>query len=342
MELAEFKSRLKSGSTDGCFVFSGEEDYRKRYYLAALRSALVEDEAFAAFNHNSYDWQEVDFAALLDDIKSPPMMADKKLIEWKYPSFEKMKESDLGAFERILDELGKTPGVTLAFLVADGEIDLGTVKKPSKTVKRFGDRVSFLDFPKSTDAALLSWLKRHFDAEGVEVSADTLKAMLFRCGHSMDVLHSEVEKLCFFAAANGKREITSADVERVCSSTPECDTFALSNALTERSKAAAFVALDEMKRRRLDPIMIMGMMARTYSELVTVVMLLADGKDRDTIAALTKLHPFKVKNYAAAARKFTPEKARNILEELTRVDTGAKYGGVTGYTAIELFISKCV
>ena len=42
------------------------------------------------------------------------------------------------------------------------------------------------------------------------------------------------------------------------------------------------------------------------------------------------------------AKKYTQEQICHILNELTRVDTGAKYGGVTGYTAIELFISKCL
>lgn len=342
MEPAKFKELLRVGKTDGCFIFCGEEDYLKRYYLATLRGSIVTDEGLAAFNHSVYDGQDVDFAALLDDIKSPPMMADSKLVEWRYPSFEKMKEGDLAAFERILDELDSAPGVTLAFLVDDGEIDLGTAKKPSKLAKRFADRVAFLDFPRSTDAALLSWLKKHFDAEGITVTADTLRAMLFRCGHSMDVLHSEMEKLCFFAKSNGRTEIGEADVTLVCSSTPECDTFALSNAVIDRNKQAAFIALDEMKRRRLDPLMIMGMMAKTYSELVTVIMLLADGSDRDAIATATRIHPFKVKNYIAAAKKFTPLKAKNILEELTRVDTGAKFGGIGGYTAIELFVAKCV
>jgi hypothetical protein len=54
------------------------------------------------------------------------------------------------------------------------------------------------------------------------------------------------------------------------------------------------------------------------------------------------MNPYRLKLYLAAAKRFTPEKANAILSELARVDTGAKYGGVTGYTAIELFISKCL
>ena len=342
MDLADFKSLLKTDSIAGTYVFSGEEDYLKRYYLSALRDKAVTDDSFSTFNHAVYDGEEIDFASLRDDVLSPPMFEQYKMIEWRYPSFDKMKESDLGELEKLLDLVASTDYAVLAFLVSDGDIDLGTPKKESKFVKRFGAKMRILNFEKSTDAQLLSWLKRHFDAEGVSVSAATLNALIFRVGHSMTVLNSEVTKLCMLAKSRGLTTITEADVQAVCASTPECDTFALSNAILERDERGAFIALEEMKSRRLDPIMILGMMAKTYTDIVSVVMMLADGINQTDIQTATKMNPYRLKLYLAAAKRYTPEKANAILSELARVDTGAKYGGVTGYTAIELFISKCL
>ena len=342
MELNDFKAILKSDNISGTYVFSGEEDYLKRYYLGTLRDKAVTDEAFATFNHAVYDGAEIDFASVRDDIMSPPMFEPYKLIEWRYPDFCKMKESDLDELEKIVDLVISTDYAVLAFLVSDGDIDLGTPKKESKFVKRFGEKIRILNFDKSTDQQLLAWLKRHFDAEGVAVTVDVLNALIFRAGHSMTVLNNEVTKLCMLAGARGQKEITVADVHLVASSTPECDTFALSNAILERNKKEAFVALEEMKSRRLDPIMILGMMAKTYTDIVSIVMMLNDGINSNDIQTATKMNPYKLKLYVQAAKRFTAEKAKNILAELSRVDTGAKYGGVTGYTAIELFIAKCL
>lgn len=341
MELNDFKSIVKSGKLAGCYMFSGEEDYLKRYYLSSLRDAALGDAAFSAFNHVVYDG-EVDFASIADDVITPPMFEPYKLIECRYPGFDKMKESDLEALERVLDLVYETDYAVLAFLVSDGEVDLGTPKKESKFTKRFSDRIRILNFDKSTDAQLLSWLKKHFDAESIKVSADTLRALIFRVGHSMTVLNSEVTKLCMYAKAREMSEITVADVNAVASSTPECDTFALSNAIIEKNKKLAFLALDEMKSRRLDPIMILGMMAKTYTDIVNVAMMMRDGVGQNDIQAITKMNPYKLKLYMSAAKKYSPENAAKILNELTRVDTGAKWGGVTGYTAIELFLSKCL
>ena len=342
MELNDFRALIKSGDIVGSYIFSGEEDYLKRYYLGELREKAVSDDSFSAFNHAVYDGEEIDFAAVRDDIMSPPMFEPYKLIEWRYPDFSGMKESELDELEKLIDLVASTDYAVLAFLVSEGDIDLGTPKKESKFVKRFGERIRILNFDKCSDAQLLSWLKRHFDAEGVEVTKDVLDALIFRAGHSMTVLNNEVIKLCMLSGARGQKAISVKDVELVASSTPECDTFALSNAILERNKKGAFLALEEMKSQRLDPIMILGMMAKTYTDIVNVVMMLADGTSSADIQTTTKMNPYRLKLYVGAAKRYPPEKANAILTELARVDTGAKYGGVTGYTAIEMFIAKCL
>lgn len=342
MRLNDFKTRLREGNLAGCYVFAGEEDYLKRYYLGELRRAVVCDETLSAFNHAQYEGAELDFGILRDEIMAQPMMSDLRLIEWHNAALDKMKEKELDALESLLDLLVEQGTAALLFFVAEGELDLGTEKRPGKLVKRFSDKVNFLSFPKSTDTQLLSWLKKHFDAEGIGVSADTLRALLFRSGHSMSVLANEVEKLSAYAKARGRSEIDARDVEEVASSTLEADTFALSDAILERSKRDALFALEEMKARRLDPLMIFGMIGRTYSDLAAVSAMLSDGMRLDAIQSATKMNEYKLKRYAAAAKRFTPKKLGAILAELTRIDAGAKYGGVSGYTAIELFVSKCV
>lgn len=340
MELNDFKARLKSGQVVGCYIFSGEEDYLKRYYLGSLRDTVITDDSFSTFNHAVYDGPETDISSIIDDVMSPPMFEPYKLIEWKYPNFEKMKESELSDLEKLADLVNSTDYAVLAFLVADGDVDLGTPKKESKFQKRFKDKINILSFPKSTDTQLLSWLKKHFDAAGIGVTADTLRALIFRAGHNMTVLKNEVDKLCALAKARALTEVTEREVAESVSSTPECDTFAFSNAILDKSKHAAFLALEEMKSRRVDPIMILGMMAKTYTDIAAVTLMVKDGVNQNDVQSATGMNPYKLKLYVAAAKKYTQEQIRQILTELARVDTGAKYGGVTGYTAIELFVSK--
>lgn len=340
MDLNTFKTKLKSGNLGGVYILAGEEDYLVRYYLTALRDAAGIDPAFAVFNNPAFDGEEVDFSAVMEAVKSPPMMSDFKVVEWRHADFSSMKEGELESLSEIADQAQEYPYAVVVF-TSDGEgLDFGTPKRPSSFVKRFGAKINLLQFEKSTENQLYAWLKKHFDSKGVTVTMDTVKALVFRSGRSMDVLVGEVEKLSAMALARGKSEVTPEDVAEVSSSTPECDTFALSNAILDRSRQNAFTALEEMKIRRVDPMVIMGMIAKTFDDLAAVAFLLDEGRGADSINEVLKMNEYKLKIYVNAAKRYGKDRLSEILSAFADADSGSKYGGVTGYTAVELFLMR--
>lgn len=340
MELNDFKNQIKSGTPSGVYIFAGDEEYLKRYYLGSLRAAVASDPALAVFNNPTFDGERIDFGALTDAIKAPPMMADLKLVEWRHADFSVMKEKELSALEELISLTRVHTYSILALTSAPGSFDFGTGKRPSKLLSRLGREAAILRFDPSTDSQLYSWLKKHFDSHGVGVTLDTLKALIFRSGHSMDVLASEVEKLAALAKARGLPAVTPAEVEEVASSTPECDTFALSNAVTDKNRAGAFYALEELKLRRTDPGIILGMLARAFDDMLNVAGLMDEGCDARDVAAILGMNPYKVNIYTAAVKRYGFAGLSAAVSELARVDSSSKFGGVSGYTAIELFIAK--
>ena len=340
MDLVNFKQSLKSGSFSGIYIFAGEEDYLVRYYLKSLREAISPDDTFAIFNNPTFDGEEINFSAIAEAIKSPPMMADYKLIEWRHADFTRLKEDDLESLEELVDLCAEYSYSILAFTANEEGLDFGTAKKPSAFIKRFDKKLNILRFEKSEESQLYGWLKRHFDSHGVTVSLDTVKALVFRSGRSMDVLANEVEKLSALAKSRGNDVVTINDVNEVASSTPECDTFALSNAILERNKQKAYLALEEMKLRRVDPTIIIGMIARTYNDLSAVANLLDEGLGSSKINEILKMNEYKLKIYISAAKKYGSQRLGEVLRALAETDAGSKYGGVTGYTAVELFVSR--
>ena len=136
MDLNQFKTQLKAGNPSGVYIFLGEEDYLIRHYLGELRRVICTDDAFAVFNNPVFDGSEVDFGAVLEAIKSPPMMSDLKLIEWRHADFSSMKENELASLEELCTAVGEYPYSVVAFSL-DGDPELGTPKKPSAFMKRF-------------------------------------------------------------------------------------------------------------------------------------------------------------------------------------------------------------
>ena len=341
MDQNSFKARLKSRELSGIYIFAGEEDYLIRYYMRALRDAVAGDEAFRVFNNPTFDGETVDFEAIAEAIKSPPMMSDTKLIEWRHADFSSIKEADMVALEELVSTMGEYSYATVALSVGE-TLDFGTAKKPSAFIKRFDKQINILRFEKSSENQLYAWLKKHFEALGVNVGLETVRALVFRSGRSMDVLANEVEKLSAMALARGKNVVTPEDVNEVASSTPECDTFALSNAILERNKQKAYDALEEMKIRRVDPAIIMGMIARTLDDLNAVAHLMDDGLGTDKINEVLGMNEYKLKIYITAAKKYGADRLSEIISELARADALSKFGGIAGYTAVELFISRFI
>ncbi len=340
MELSEFKSRLKSDNACGWYIFAGEEDYLKKHYLGLLRKQIVSDDTFALFNHTVFEGDDIDFSSVAEAIKSPPMMSEYKLIEWRFADIDSLREGEKAAIEELFSLKEEYPNVCFAILTTSAGFDTGTAKRPSKNAARLMHGFDIITFNKSTEQQLIAWLKKHFDAEGVFAPLEALNALIFRSGRSMEILNNEVAKLCCYAKANGKSGIDARDVYEIASSSSESDAFALSNAVIEKNISKAFSAMADLKMRRVEPNAIIAMLSRTYSELVSVSLLLDEGLGASDIESTLKFHPFKAKLYIGAAKKSRTQKLVASLDKLRRIDASSKSGGLTGYGVVEMFITQ--
>ena len=342
MNVSELKTKIKSGDIGGAYIFAGEEDYLKKYYLSEIVNICCPDEAFSLFNRVTFDGADIDLSEIAEAVKAPPMMSDSKLIEWKYPDLDKMKESDKKTLISIAESLSDYPYITLVLFSDIDGFDPGTVKRPSKNAKLFSKVFNLVNFEKSTDAQLISWLKRHFDAEGIRTDADTLSALIFRSGHSMSILSSEVKKLSAYAKANTLPAITKKEVDFVASATLECDAFALSGAITDKNREKAFLALSDMAMRRIDAGAVLATLARSFGELVTVALLLEEGKDAKDIEGILGWNQYKIKICINSAKKWGLAKLSAATARLRELDAESKSGGISGYKAVEIFICRYI
>lgn len=334
------KERIKALQIAGAYIFCGEEDYLKRYYLSQVRNIACPDDGFSIFNHSVFDGEDADISEISEAIKSPPMMGDFKLIEWKYPDIERMREKEKKALLELAREAKEYSYAVLVLYVSAEGLDAGTAKRPSKTASVFGGEFDLFNFEKSTDAKLAAWLKRHFDSEGVACDGRTVNALIFRSGHSMQVLKNEMDKLCAYARANGLDRITEKEVEIIASSTVECDTFALSNAITDRDRQKAFVALTDLKFRRTDPGAVLASVGRSIAEMLAVASMLEEGLGAQDIEAALGWRGGKVKIYINSAKRWGKDRLSEALNRIRELDSQSKFGGVSGMTPIESFLCE--
>lgn len=342
MLINELKTKLKSGDPSGWYLFCGEENFLKRYYLGELRAACLTEPSLDAFNHQVMEGERIDFGALADAIKAPPMMAERKLVEWHLADFSAMREGELEKLHALREE-GKQYPEAVVCLIADAErFDVGNLpRRPSKLYTALAKDLAIVCFERSNEAALASWLDRHFRHEEVQASPAVIRLLLAQSGTVMDALAGEVTKLCCYVKAAGRDTVTEEDVAAVASHVAESDAFGLSNAILDGNAEAAYACLRDMKLRKVEPAAVVASVSRVYSDLLTVAAFAEEGMPPADIAAQLKMHEYKLSLYLKAAAGRGTARLRTALALCRRADVAAKTGGgADGYLAMELLIAR--
>ena len=340
MTLQELKKAVEA-MENRLYVFAGEEEYLKRHWLSELRKSILTDPSFDSFNHLVYEGEKLDFGMLSEALSVPPMMADRKLIEWHLVRLDAMTEKELDALAELRDTLLENDTATLVLMVQPEDFDAGNLpKKPSKMYTKVSKTADIVLFERAADHQLLNWIQRRFGAERIRVLPAVAEVLLSRVGHKMDALAGEIDKLSAYLHAKGREELAVEDIAFVTASAIESDAFALSNALLAGDAAQAYRALEDMRFRQLQPTFVLSGITGVYNELYRVALLSGDNLSQAEIAKQLRIHEYKAGLYMKAVRNLPPDKLLAVVNAALLCDVGMKSGGQTGYAAVERLLAE--
>ena len=223
---AEFRRAVKRGLS-GCYLFCGEEAFMARHCLAEARAAVNADPAMAAFSllRLSGSAEDLTMDAIAAAASVPPMFCERKLVEVHELDYASLSSS---ALEELCDALDRSSGLTdtaVILYATPAELDPGSRKKPSALLRTLAAHLCVVRFDSQTPAQLASWLIRHFAAEGITAESAQCYELMKQCGHSMDVLSGETEKLCAILHARGENRLTEQLIAQAASHNLEADTL---------------------------------------------------------------------------------------------------------------------
>lgn len=326
---AIFRKSIKEDMRGGYFFF-GDEDYMKNHTLKTLKAAVCPDKTLEPFNFVPLAAVDLSPDKLLSAISTFPMMADVKMIEIADFVPKDLKKSEIEGFCEVFATL-KDYDYNLLVV----SIPAGNIERTSDAFKQFSKVLTPVVFDKATPAMLEKWVGRHFQANGITVDLNFCKKFVDYCGQDMFTLATEVDKLSYFALANGKNTVTETDMKNVAIVDASYGAFDFSNALLASRRPAALKILEEMKRKKLEPTYIMSTISSTFCEMLTYKTLSDEGLSLPEIASKTGKSPYRVRLYLEAATdKKRIERAVSLCVE---ADAALK-SSVSGYAAIERFI----
>lgn len=335
MTESEFRKQIKS-CTAGGYLFFGEEDYLKAFSLKSLREVICPDEAFAPFNDVKLEGLDLTPGKLSEALSTLPMMSELKLVEISGFNFREVKGKLLDEYCEVFASLSELDYNVLVVSVPAGAIDEGYLpKRPSALLKRFGELLRPVRFERSSPAMLARWVGRHFEANGVAADPFVCRKVVERCGTDMYRLASETDKLSWYLLSSGRDRLDPDDIDPVTVADTDYDSFALTNAITSNRTQEALTVLAEMKRRRIEPTVIMAEITGTLCAMYTVRSLADGGLSQQEIAQMLKLHEFRVGLYLKNGA--SSEKLRRAVELGAEADAALKLSP-QGYTALERLI----
>ncbi len=337
MTEAELREAIKTGLTGGYLLY-GDEDYLKRFYLTKMRETVLSAcPGLEPFNHFKLTLEDMDFGALKEALAAPPVMAEQKFVEVMPPNADKWRAEDREALEAVLSELSSYPDTVLVMVCPRDTLDPGTKNKPSATITMLKKYLTPVEIPFQTGAKLRRWVFRHFEEEGMTLTDPVCTAILNRCAPDLITLAQEIDKLICYGKAKGQTTVSLADVEFATAYTPKEDEFGLANALLSGDRTAALFALDIMKKRKDDPIMILAFLSKALCDLLTVARLVEDGAEKADIAKRFRWHEYKAGLYIRTARSAGADRIEATLEQCMAADRLSKSSQL-GYIPLERFI----
>ncbi len=319
--LTQLKKELTEGKLGTLYLFHGEEDYLRDYYLETVRKKLLPP-GMETFNLHVFQGKDLDLQTLSDCVDAFPMMNDRTvLVVYDYDLFK--NEERRSRLEDLFQDLPDY--VCLIFVYdllpfkANGNTRLG------KLIKKVGVTV---EFQPQQQSDLNAWIRRHFKALGKEIDNSTAEYLTFLCGGLMTGLGGEIEKIGSYAPGE---KITKADIDAVATPVLDARVFAMSDAIGAGRFDQAMAVLSDLYQMNEAPIKILAVLGTQLRQMWSARLALEQKKGQDYLSGLWKLRTsWQARKLLDAARRFDLSWCRNAVALAAETDLAMKSSGADG------------
>jgi DNA polymerase-3 subunit delta len=325
---------IGKGAVSPLYICYGTESYLLREFIAFLTQKLVKPE-LKDFAVSRYDLAETSLDDVLEDARTPPFMAEKKLVIAENALFltgAKDSAKIEHRPERLLDYRKEPSEFSVLVLIAAAD-KLDERKKVVKALKDVA--ISFM--PMKPDE-LLQWVHRTAERKGFKLAEGTADQLILYTNGDLQQLAAEMEKLALYAGPGGT--VTGETVDKLVTRGTEQNVFVLVDDIVSLRLSRAFEIFYELLKMKEEPIKILLLIARQFRIMLQVKELSAIGYSQQQIASQIGVPPFAVRAAAEQGKKYDRKRIEEILSQLAELDYQMKTGQVDKVMGLELFLLK--
>jgi DNA polymerase III subunit delta len=306
MEYTEILDQLRKKIVHPVYFLCGEEPY----YIDIISDYIEENvltQAEKGFNLLVYYGKDTDLITVLEAARRYPMNASQQVIIVK----EAQSWKNLEHLVRYLAVPSKTTILVINYKYSK-------LDKRTGTAKTILEKTIFLETARLRDNQVPKWIENHVITKGHLITPQATQLLADFLGADLGKIANEVNKLSL-AVPQGKK-ITPDDIEKNIGISKEYNTFELTDALAEKNvlkanRIAYYFGTDPNPRISQA---ISGAVFNFFSKLFKYHFL-SDKNDKSVADAL-EIHPFFVRNYAAAAKNYSKTKIFEIIGIIREYD----------------------
>ena len=338
--MERLKSDIASKRIRPAYLFYGDEEYLKGYYLDRIEAALTE--MYGGCGRATLSDESFSAEGFLNAVQNLGFGAMAQLVVLRNIDLAALASADKAL---TLDALKELPeGVCVILLYDDRYLESGDYQTRRGRKERMlasCKAATPIEFPIQSDGELTKWLCRRMEAAGSSLPQEAAAYMLTVCDRRMSALIGEVEKL---AAYSYGRAVTKKDIDTVCLRSTEANVFDIVRNVLDGKRADALMRIDGCRKNGESSIAVTAALGAAFCELAAAKTAYDAGiRSPDKIAADCGIKASKIgflREYLRKAPRIDAAKTAAAVITLSEIDAAQKSGGGDPWELLERAVTE--
>lgn len=318
------------------YLFYGDDDMTLDDAVQKIRDSMGDDPN-AEMNISEYDGENVAVAKIINDAKSFPFLADKRLVIVKGMVSTLMKTAQgKRDLEILMDAIPTLPTHSRLVLV-----ERENLKSNLKIVKLAQEKGFLRQFsaPKDTTQWIMQRAETQYNSQ---IESQAAVALASVTGSDLRRADNELVKLVSYV--DGERPISENDVALLTPYVAEANVFDMVDALATGNGRVALSLMNQvLDQDPSDPgFRLFALIARQFRLLLLTREHIDTGgsADKNVLAKVLAIHPYPASKLAVQARRFRLNHLETIYRTVQQYDVDMKTGKIDPRLALELLVAS--
>lgn len=287
-----------------------------------IKSANLTEE-----NLIKYDLSETLLDNVIEELNTYGLFINNKVVVAYSCDFltASNKRNQLSQNEKLLEEYISNPNPLNILIIISDKLD-----ERKKINKLLREKCTVIE----NNLSIEDIIKK--ELEDFKMDFKTINYLIKYLNNDNQRIITELEKLKMYKYT--EKEITISDIDTIVLKEFDDNIFSLIDAIVKKNIEKAFSIYDELIFKGEDISKIVIMTIDQFRLIYKVKLLINEGKNKDMITSILKIHPYRVKLAMESSYNFTNNQLKDYIKSLGEIDINIKTGVSPNNYGFDLFL----